>query len=104
MALPVRSSLIDREPIVSNDTRLAVFEPIRSWRHDHAAVLCAFDVLELDERIKYRASKNGAAMDIPVAAPLAATIAATPIVGVKKLVAPGLFLVTIALWPSDEPL
>jgi bifunctional non-homologous end joining protein LigD len=27
---------------------LAVFELIRSFRHDHAAVLCAFDLLELD--------------------------------------------------------
>jgi ATP-dependent DNA ligase len=25
-----------------------VFELIRSWRHDRAAVLCVFDVLELD--------------------------------------------------------
>jgi ATP-dependent DNA ligase len=25
-----------------------VFELIRSFRHDHAAVLCAFDLLELD--------------------------------------------------------
>lgn len=39
-------------------------------------------------RFTYTASKNGAEMDIPVAEPLAATIAATPMIGVKT------FLVT----------
>jgi integrase len=34
-------------------------------------------------RFTYTASKNGAEMDIPVAAPLAATIATTPMIGVK---------------------
>ena len=34
-------------------------------------------------RFTYTASKNGAEMDIPVAPPLAATIAATPMIGVK---------------------
>jgi ATP-dependent DNA ligase len=48
MALPVRSCLIDGEAIVSGESGLAVFELIRSWRHDHAAVLCAFDLLEVD--------------------------------------------------------
>jgi ATP-dependent DNA ligase len=48
MALPVRSCLIDGEAIVSDDSGLAVFDLIRSFRHDHAAVLCAFDLLELD--------------------------------------------------------
>jgi bifunctional non-homologous end joining protein LigD len=47
-ALPVRSCLIDGDAIVSDDSGLAVFEMIRSFRHDHAAVLCAFDLLELD--------------------------------------------------------
>jgi hypothetical protein len=47
-ALPVRSCLIDGEAIVSNDSGLAVFELIRSFRHDHDAVLCAFDLLEVD--------------------------------------------------------
>jgi ATP-dependent DNA ligase len=43
-ALPARSScLIDGEAIVSDDAGLAAFELIRSCRHDHAAVLCAFD-------------------------------------------------------------
>jgi ATP-dependent DNA ligase len=48
MALPVRSCLIDGEAIVSDASGLAVFELLRSWRHDAAAVLCAFDLLELD--------------------------------------------------------
>lgn len=39
-------------------------------------------------RLVFTASKNGAALDIPVADPLAATIAATPMIGVKT------FLVT----------
>jgi ATP-dependent DNA ligase len=49
-ALPVRSCLLDGEAIVSDDSGLAVFELLRSFRHDHAAVLCAFDLLELDGR------------------------------------------------------
>jgi ATP-dependent DNA ligase len=48
MALPARSCLIGGEAIVSDASGLAVFELIRSFRHDHAAVLCAFDLLELD--------------------------------------------------------
>ena len=27
---------------------LSAFDLLRSWRHDHAAVLCAFDLIELD--------------------------------------------------------
>lgn len=46
--LPVRSCLVDGEVIVSNDNGLAVFELIRSFQHDAAAVLCAFDLLEAD--------------------------------------------------------
>jgi ATP-dependent DNA ligase len=46
--LPLGSCLIDGEAIVSNEAGLAVFELIRSFRHDHTAVLCAFDLLELD--------------------------------------------------------
>jgi ATP-dependent DNA ligase len=47
-ALPVRSCLIDGEAIVSDETGLAVFDLIRSWPTNLAAVLCAFDLLELD--------------------------------------------------------
>ena len=47
-ALPLRSCLIDGEAIVTDDSGLAVFELIRRRRHEQAAVLCAFDVIELD--------------------------------------------------------
>ena len=45
--LPVRSCLIDGEAVVCNASGLAVFDLIRGC-HDAAAVLCAFDLLELD--------------------------------------------------------
>jgi ATP-dependent DNA ligase len=47
--LPVRSCFIDGEAIVVDANGLSNFELLRSWRHDHAAVLCAFDVIELDD-------------------------------------------------------
>jgi ATP-dependent DNA ligase len=47
-ALPARSCLIDGEAIISDEAGLAVFELIRSFRHDAAAVLCASDLLEAD--------------------------------------------------------
>jgi ATP-dependent DNA ligase len=47
-ALPTRSCLVDGEAIVCNESGLAVFDLIRGYRHDAAAVLCAFDLLELD--------------------------------------------------------
>jgi bifunctional non-homologous end joining protein LigD len=46
--LPVRSCLIDGEAVVCNERGLAVFDLIGGYRHDAAAVLCAFDPLELD--------------------------------------------------------
>ena len=46
--LPVRSCLIDGEAVVCDDTGLAVFDMIRGYRHDTSAVLCAFDLLEVD--------------------------------------------------------
>ena len=46
--LPVRSCLIDGEAVVCNESGLAVFDLIRGYCHDAAAVLCAFDLLELD--------------------------------------------------------
>jgi bifunctional non-homologous end joining protein LigD len=47
-ALPGRSRLIDGEAIACDDSGLAVFDLI--WRHrNHAsAILCAFDLLEID--------------------------------------------------------
>jgi bifunctional non-homologous end joining protein LigD len=47
-ALPAHSCLIDGEAIVCDETGLAVFDLIRRHRHGTAALLCAFDLLELD--------------------------------------------------------
>jgi bifunctional non-homologous end joining protein LigD len=46
--LPVQSCLIDGEAVVCNRDGLAVFDLLREYRHDTAAVLCAFDLLEMD--------------------------------------------------------
>jgi bifunctional non-homologous end joining protein LigD len=46
--LKVRSCFIDGEAIVVDERGLAAFDLLRSWRHDHAAVLCAFDLIEID--------------------------------------------------------
>jgi bifunctional non-homologous end joining protein LigD len=46
--LPVRSCLIDGEAIVCDENGLAVFELIRQHGAGEHAVLCAFDLLELD--------------------------------------------------------
>jgi bifunctional non-homologous end joining protein LigD len=40
--------LLDGEAVVCDESGLAVFDLIRGYRHDTAAVLCAFDLLELD--------------------------------------------------------
>jgi ATP-dependent DNA ligase len=47
-ALPAGSFLIDGEAIVTDAKGLAVFEFIRRARNRGAAVLCAFDLIELD--------------------------------------------------------
>jgi bifunctional non-homologous end joining protein LigD len=47
-ALPAHSFLIDGEAIVTNVKGLAVFDLIRRSRHGGAAVLCAFDLIELE--------------------------------------------------------
>ena len=47
-ALPVRSCLIDGEAIVTDQKGLAVFDLIRGHQPNAAAVLCAFDLIELD--------------------------------------------------------
>ena len=70
-ALPGRSFLIDGEAIVTNDKGLAVFELIRRARNGGAAVLCAFDLIELageDLRrapIEYRKHKLARLVPIP---------------------------------------
>jgi bifunctional non-homologous end joining protein LigD len=47
-ALPARSCLIDGEAIVCDENGVAVFELIRGHGSKTSAVLCAFDLLELD--------------------------------------------------------
>ena len=47
-SLPVRSCLIDGEAIVCDENGLAVFDLIRGYGSKASAVLCAFDLVELD--------------------------------------------------------
>jgi ATP-dependent DNA ligase len=47
-SLPVRSCMIDGEAIVVDENGLSVFDLIRYRQRDSAAVLCAFDLIELD--------------------------------------------------------
>jgi bifunctional non-homologous end joining protein LigD len=47
-SLSVRSCFIDGEAIVVDRTGLPVFDLLRYRQHDRAAVLCAFDLVELD--------------------------------------------------------
>jgi bifunctional non-homologous end joining protein LigD len=55
-ALPARSFLIDGEAVVTNGDGLAVFDLIRHKRHGDAAVLVAFDLIELDREDLRRSS------------------------------------------------
>ena len=47
-SLPVDSCIIDGEAIVMDQSGLSIFDVLRYRQHDHAATLCAFDLLELD--------------------------------------------------------
>ena len=47
-SLGVRSCVIDGEAIVVDERGLSVFDALRYRIRDHAAVLCAFDLIELD--------------------------------------------------------
>jgi bifunctional non-homologous end joining protein LigD len=58
-ALPVRSCLIDGEAIVVNADGLSVFDLLRHRHHDDAAILCAFDLIELNgENLKWSTLEN----------------------------------------------
>jgi bifunctional non-homologous end joining protein LigD len=46
--LPESSCIIDGECIVVNNDGLSVFDLLRYRRHDHAAILCAFDLIEVE--------------------------------------------------------
>jgi bifunctional non-homologous end joining protein LigD len=48
-SLPVRSCFIDGEAIVVDANGLSVFDLIRHRQQERAAVLCAFDLIELDD-------------------------------------------------------
>ena len=52
----MRSCFIDGEAIVVDETGLSVFELLRYRLRDHAALLCAFDLIELDGNDLRRAS------------------------------------------------
>ena len=45
---PARSCVVDGEAIVVDDNGLSVFDLLRYRRQDHAVILCAFDLIELD--------------------------------------------------------
>jgi bifunctional non-homologous end joining protein LigD len=47
-ALPVRSCVVDGEAIVCDDSGLAVFDLIRGHGTNAEAILCAFDLLEVN--------------------------------------------------------
>jgi bifunctional non-homologous end joining protein LigD len=47
-SLPAKSCVVDGEAIVVDQDGLSVFDLLRYRRHDHAATLCAFDLIELD--------------------------------------------------------
>ena len=47
-SLPVETCIIDGEAIVVDQNGLSVFNLLRYRQHDHAATLCAFDLLERD--------------------------------------------------------
>src|SRR6266581_7492477 len=53
--LKAGSCFIDGEAIVVDEHGLSAFDLLRSWRHDQAAVLCAFDLIELDGKDLRRA-------------------------------------------------
>jgi bifunctional non-homologous end joining protein LigD len=49
-ALKARSCLIDGEAIVCDADGVADFRLLRGRQHDHAVMLCAFDLMEIDGR------------------------------------------------------
>jgi bifunctional non-homologous end joining protein LigD len=47
-SLPVRSCVVDGEAIVVDERGLSIFDALWYRLRDHVAVLCAFDLIELD--------------------------------------------------------
>jgi len=70
-SLPVRSCVVDGEAIVVDECGLSVFDILRYRLRDDAAVLCAFDLVELDGKdlrwqpLEYRkATKSGFTVNV----------------------------------------
>jgi len=58
-ALPVRSCVIDGEAIVCDDNGLAIFDLMRGHGSNARAILCAFDLLELNgEDVRHESIEN----------------------------------------------
>ena len=58
--LSVKSCIVDGEAIVVDQEGLSVFDLLRYRRHDHAATLCAFDLIEVDGAdLRAARSRNG---------------------------------------------
>jgi bifunctional non-homologous end joining protein LigD len=47
-SLPAKSCIVDGEGIVVDQDGLSIFDLLRYRRHDHAAIICAFDLIEVD--------------------------------------------------------
>jgi ATP-dependent DNA ligase len=47
-SIPAKSCIVDGEAIVVDKASLSVFDLISYRRHDHAATICAFDLIEVD--------------------------------------------------------
>jgi bifunctional non-homologous end joining protein LigD len=48
LALPIKSCVVDAEAIVCDDTGMAVFDLLRGHGRNGRAILCAFDLLEVN--------------------------------------------------------
>jgi bifunctional non-homologous end joining protein LigD len=48
LALPIKSCVVDAEAIVCDDSGMAVFDLIRGHARNGRAILCAFDLLEVN--------------------------------------------------------
>jgi bifunctional non-homologous end joining protein LigD len=48
LALPIKSCVVDAEAIVCDDSGMAVFDLIRGHGRNGRAILCAFDLLEVN--------------------------------------------------------
>jgi bifunctional non-homologous end joining protein LigD len=48
LALPIKSCVVDAEAIVCDDSGMAVFDLIRGHGRNGSAILCAFDLLEVN--------------------------------------------------------